>query len=665
VLASISRLSLAASVLAGLPSIGSQSAPDQATETVPSLRATEPRGRIPGRGDSCIGDASGRGFAGASGGAATRIESAIDTRGGRVAAAVDGVATNASWSAESNQAHAHFGFAVASAGDVNGDGFDDVIVGAPGYDNGRIGEGGAFVYLGSAGGLDTNAAWAVSGGQALASFGYSVAGAGDVDGDGFADVLVGAPRYDGGEIDEGRAYLFRGSSTGLGKTAAWTTESDLADAELGRSVASAGDVNGDGFADIIVGAPWYDGGSALEGRAWVYHGSPAGLSTSPDWTGNPNRSLAAFGSSVASAGDVNGDGFADVIVGAEFYENGEYEEGGAYAYLGSPSGLLPTAAWTAESDGINAHFGHSVCSAGDVDGDGFSDVLVGAYRYENRGRVFCYHGSASGLDRTEAWSRSPLWGHYFGYAVSTAGDVNGDGYSDVIIGDFGKHSIQGNEGTAEVYNGSPSGLRGFATWADNGDRVGMGLGWSVAGAGDVDGDGNSDVLMGAMDYSNGESQEGGAFGYYLSASTAPAVYCTSGPASNGCVARISGSGLPSATAVSGFTLQASKVKGAQYGFYFLGTHGRTANPWGNGSGFRCVAPPVARTGLLPGNGTPGTCEGILTQDLNAVWCPSCPRPALNPGAGALVQAQLWYLDLASTSNRPSSLSDAIEFLVAP
>ena len=96
------------------------------------------------------------------------------------------------------------------------------------------------------------------------------------------------------------------------------------------------------------------------------------------------------------------------------------------------------------------------------------------------------------------------------------------------------------------------------------------------------------------------------------------------------------------------------------------TNGRQASPWGNGTSFQCVLPPVQRTGLIEGTGTAWTCDGRLFRDLNATWCPSyCPLWAKNPGAGAVVQAQLWYRDPFSTSNQTTSLSDAIEFTVAP
>ena len=146
----------------------------------------------------------------------------------------------------------------------------------------------------------------------------------------------------------------------------------------------------------------------------------------------------------------------------------------------------------------------------------------------------------------------------------------------------------------------------------------------------------------------------------------PATYCTAGTSASGCQALLSASGIASATAPSGFTLSAATVEGQKDGLFFFGTNGKQANPWGNGTSYQCVVPPVMRTRtLIRRSGTIGQCDGSFALDLNALWCPTCPYPAKNPGAGAFVQAQLWYRDPLSTSNQTTSLSDAIEFFVAP
>src|SRR5204863_525256 len=147
-------------------------------------------------------------------------------------------------------------------GDVNGDGYGDIIVGANLYDNGQSDEGAVFVYLGSAAGPSQVANWMAESNQVSSSFGSAVASAGDVNHDGFGEVIVGAKLYDNGQADEGAAFLWKGSAAGLGANgtpvnATWMAEANQALAELGCSVASAGDQNNDTFGDVVIGAHDY------------------------------------------------------------------------------------------------------------------------------------------------------------------------------------------------------------------------------------------------------------------------------------------------------------------------------------------------------------------------------------------------------------------------
>jgi hypothetical protein len=423
-----------------------------------------------------------------------------------------------------NQAGAQFGFSVAGAGDVNGDGFADVIVGAQLYDNGQVNEGAAFVYLGAAAGPATTADALLDSNQTSAGFGTSLAGVGDVNGDGFADILVSSESYANGESGEGAAFLYFGGSGSFDSTPDALLEANQVGARFGSSVAGAGDVNGDGFADVVVGARAFDHGQVDEGAAFVYFGGTGGFDATADALLESNQAGAMLGSSVAGAGDVNGDGFADLIVGAIRYDSGQVNEGTAFVYLGAAGAFDPVADAQLESNQADADFGESVAGAGDVNGDGFADVIVGAREYDNgqvnEGAAFVYFGSPGAFDATpDAQLESDQAGAIFGDSVAGAGDVNGDGFADVIIGaPFHGRSAE-NAGSAFVYLG---GAGDFDLTFDarlDSSQASAGLGISVAGAGDVNADGFDDLIVGAWRHDSSKIDEGAAFVYFGAAST--------------------------------------------------------------------------------------------------------------------------------------------------
>ena len=361
-----------------------------------------------------------------------------------------------------------FAYSVASAGDVNGDGYSDVVIGSPVANE-------IYIYYGSASGLSFTPLVIPS--PAGGRFGFSVASAGDVNGDGYSDVVVGA--YLVGGSGQGAAYVYHGSSGGLSTTPAVTLNGNTSYDYLGWSVASAGDVNGDGYSDVIVGGYAYNGAI---GRCRIYHGSASGLASSPTviLDGVSAGGFTFFGYTVATAGDVNGDGYSDVIVGApRIFGN----KGAAYLYYGSQTGISTTPAVTLNGAAPENYFGTSVASAGDVNGDGFSDVVVSAPNIATS----VYHGSATGLSTTATVSLLPPGGNDFGNSVASAGDINGDGYSDLIVG-------APSVAKAYAYYGSPTGLSSTASVTLNGFSY---FGNSVASSGDVDGDGNSDLVVGA------------------------------------------------------------------------------------------------------------------------------------------------------------------------
>jgi Na+-transporting NADH:ubiquinone oxidoreductase subunit NqrB len=430
---------------------------------------------------------------------------------------------------------AQYGRSLASAGDVNGDGYSDWIIGAYGHDAGgavNTNAGRAYVYLGAPGGLSATPAWTGSGDENYAGYGGAVSSAGDVNGDGYADVLVAAIYHDAGEgfsADRGRVYLYLGSAAGLSTSPAWVASGDENRAYFGIAVATAGDVNGDGYSDVIIGAFGHDAGAGVDaerGRAYLYLGSPVGLSPDPAWTASGSQNQARFGNSVGTAGDTNGDGYSDVIVGAYTDPTDGFGRGRAFVYLGSAAGLSASPVWTAAGDEDQCSFGDTVATAGDVNADGYADIVIGASHHDaggglgaDRGRAYVYLGGASGPAIFPVATRSgDVNSASFGFSVASAGDVNGDGYSDVVIGAWSHAAGNGtgaSRGRAYVYPGSANGIATFSIWFGTGDENLAYYGWCVASAGDIDGDGFADILVGAQGHDAGAGTDANRGRAYL------------------------------------------------------------------------------------------------------------------------------------------------------
>ncbi|MFQ5607649.1 MAG: thrombospondin type 3 repeat-containing protein [Candidatus Zixiibacteriota bacterium] len=362
----------------------------------------------------------------------------------------------------------HLGWSVAGAGDVNGDGVHDIVVGARWNDEAGNDAGKVYIYSGNNGQLLR----IILGESPGDNFGWSVDGAGDVNGDGRDDIIVGAYLNSGSAFEAGRAYVYSGLDGSLMYVFSGAASGD----RFGLSVSGAGDVNNDTFSDIVI-ASWQDlSNGSTAGKAYVFSGQTGDTLYTFANTFGPSLWVVDVNQFVSGGGDANNDGFDDIILGDCCAASK------ANVYSGFDGSLLHSL----NGDGL------AVAFAGDVNNDGFDDIIAGARGGGGSGQAFVYSGQTGALLYTFSGENSL---DFFGWSVSGAGDVNDDGFADVVIGARFVHESGINHGKLYVY----SGLDGSLIDTLTGIAPGHELGVSVSSAGDIDADGYDEVVVGALD----------------------------------------------------------------------------------------------------------------------------------------------------------------------
>jgi len=455
------------------------------------------------------------------------------------------------------------GISVSSAGDVNGDGVDDIIIGASGADANGSASGASYVVFGSANwlseslelsSLDGTNGFQINGIDENDYSGMSASSAGDFNGDGFDDIIIGAIGADPNGESSGESYVVFGSAEWLSGSIELSALDGTNGFQIngideydhsGWSVSSAGDFNDDGFDDIIIGAP---DAESQTGESYLIYGSAEWLSGSIDlrpvynsldgysvhWFDGQNGIKISgiddndwSGSSVSSAGDFNGDGIDDIIIGASSADPNGSNSGESYIVYGFANGSSANFNLTQlkygysgfKINGINEGdgSGRSVSSAGDFNGDGIDDIIIGASLADpngfRSGESYIVLGSASWISASLdlSWIAFQINGNdendWSGRSVSSAGDFNGDGFDDIIIGATGADPNGSKSGASYVVFGSSdwhpqgtidlSSLDGTNGFQINGINEQDESGSSVSSAGDFNGDGIDDIIIGA------------------------------------------------------------------------------------------------------------------------------------------------------------------------
>lgn len=493
------------------------------------------------------------------------------------------------------------------------------VLGAP-RDNGEFGS--AYVFVEVGGEWYEEAKLTASDGASLDAFGTAVAIQGDT-------IIVGAVRADGGVAEAGAAYVFQrvaGTWTEVAKLVA----SDGAGSDyFGSSVAIDGDT-------VAVGAYLADAGGAMDaGAAYVFTGSGSTWSEQGKLNASDADVSDVFGIRVALEDDM-------LVAAAMDDDDNGLNSGSVYVFERISSNWSERQKVLASDGTASDRFGSSLSLEHPRLVVGAPDASLSSSLGPGAAYVFTL-SAGSWVEDQVLFALDMNAGDDFGRAVSVSGGT-------LLIGASGDDDQGSASGSAYVFE-----LTG--TWNEV-TKLLAASGTSLDRFGEAAALQGRRALVGAP---RGGTFDPGA-GHVFELDPTTTSYCSAGVSASGCMPSLSATGRPSATAATGFFVTTSSVEGSKHGLYFFGTNGRQASNWGTSSSKFCLVSPVIRSRLLFGGGSTGQCDGVFVDDLNARWN---SKPKQNPGAGSLVQVQLWYRDPQNTSNQVTSLSSAIEVSVCP
>lgn len=435
----------------------------------------------------------------------------------------------------------NFGSAVANAGDVNGDGFADIVIASTKFNSDVSGDraGKVVLYFGpisssegfSAAGVDVT----FYGEATYDYFGYSVASAGDVNADGLDDILVGSLYHDGNGSNAGRVYLIFGQAFSSGTEFDVTLADVILDGEqvedmLGSAVAGVGDVNADGFDDFAVSAPGFDGTDSYIGKVYLFSGATlSNATTLADTmaTVTGENSGDALGTAISAAGDFDADGFADFFFSSTGNDENGTSSGKVYLFYGDAALSGDKSAGDADlsytGENTKHYAGKAISGGRDVNGDGVDDITIGAYGADvsssDEGKVYIIYGDtttqtgAFELTAADATLTGENSSDNAGKALSLVPDISGDGLAEIMVASIGNDETATEAGKIYVVHGSTELATetslGDAATVFLGEQVSAHAGASVLAINDINGDGIVDLAIGSSDFDGTEGADTG------------------------------------------------------------------------------------------------------------------------------------------------------------